>query len=470
MKKFLSIAAICVISVSAYTLNVEPGWQLEGALEDINITSFNKENIISVWAWDKKQKVWKAYLPNKEINLSKYGVESLNKIQKGEGYWINSNGYLTLNIGTIENNQNINENNEAVNETNESYGEDENNDIDFSHISKYLIDKPINFKLSDVAGKTFKVIFEGEGTKEFTFDNNGNATFSMYNNVYNLKFEDGLIKTYENGKLEIEFKKIKSDDNGIIALGTKYEEDYNGVNDVISYEFLDGWSTNFTPINMATLNYPKTLYNPWGDKWIIENNGIIKFPWGEEDNYTIENGAIVTEHNWSDDLNISGNYVKYTFQIVNQIDRYYVVKETYNGYDWIVLNDLKGKTLDDIIDSNISIDGMYFHSDGSVSFDYNATLNENVTYTKISSNEINVTNCFVFNDEDNKSKCVSDLIKLDPSTGKIIRIYPESQWQEIFSETPIINKPEDNRNYRKRVINIKSYIKFQLKRALKKVF
>ena len=141
---------------------------------------------------------------------------------------------------------------------------------------------------------------------------------------------------------------------------------------------------------MSTLTYPKTFYRVWGDKFTIEDNGIIIYPWGEEENYTIENGAIAAVNKWYDDNSETGDYWKNSFQIVNQICRYYVIKGNSNGYNWDTHNDLKGKTFDDIIDSNISIDSMYLHSNGSISFDYNAT-DENATYTKINSNEINVT-------------------------------------------------------------------------------
>jgi hypothetical protein len=106
MKKVLSIITSLTISVSALSFNIIPGWQLKGTSEDINISIFNNKNIESVWTYDTINKKWKAYFPNKNINLSKYGIEPLTKINAKDGFWINALNNLTLN--TI---QNITENN-----------------------------------------------------------------------------------------------------------------------------------------------------------------------------------------------------------------------------------------------------------------------------------------------------------------------------------------------------------------------
>jgi hypothetical protein len=75
MKKTLSILTCLVLSAGAYSLNVQPGWQLEGALIDINVSDFNNANIVAVWAWDKDWGKWKVYLPNVNINLTDYGMK-----------------------------------------------------------------------------------------------------------------------------------------------------------------------------------------------------------------------------------------------------------------------------------------------------------------------------------------------------------------------------------------------------------
>jgi len=110
MKKLFSFVAAMAISAGAYTLNLHSGWQLKGALSDINVSKFNNSNIISVWTYNSNNQKWKAYLPNSSINLSQYGIENLQEIKEGEGFWINassatsfevSNYPITEKIGTL---------------------------------------------------------------------------------------------------------------------------------------------------------------------------------------------------------------------------------------------------------------------------------------------------------------------------------------------------------------------------------
>jgi hypothetical protein len=74
-KRIIFLISIFLINLEAYVLHLRPGWQLEGALSDINISDFNNANIVAVWAWDKDWGKWKVYLPNVNINLTDYGMK-----------------------------------------------------------------------------------------------------------------------------------------------------------------------------------------------------------------------------------------------------------------------------------------------------------------------------------------------------------------------------------------------------------
>jgi surface protein len=100
MKKILSITASLAMYATAFSINIIPGWQLEGTSVDINISVFNNSKIKSVWTWDKANKRWKAYVPNKNLNLEQYGIEKLNKINKNDGFWVYALDNTTLNIDT----------------------------------------------------------------------------------------------------------------------------------------------------------------------------------------------------------------------------------------------------------------------------------------------------------------------------------------------------------------------------------
>jgi hypothetical protein len=474
MKRIISLVASVIIGASAasvYTINVKSGWQLKGALQDINASVFNNSNIVSVWAWDDVNQKWRVYLPNKTIDLGSYGVESLDKINKGEGFWINATGYASIYVvsgnggvitsgnNTASSNDNVeagdndiassNDNVEAVDNNTTS----ENNEgYEGDHIAQYLVDKPVNFELSDVAGKTFKIITD-EGVKDLAFDENGNAEITVSGVPYNVKFDNGVIKVYLNEELVTEFKKIKSDNNGIVVFGTYYYKAYfNNATHTDTDEFLDGWSTNINPIDMSTLSYPKTFYDE-REHFYINSDGTINFPW-DDVNYTFENGAIVTTYSWGSDT--YGGYGEDSYQIVNQIDRYYVVKITENNRDWYIDENLKGKTFDDIIDSNISIDGRYFHSDGTVTFEYDSDLN--VTYEKISSTELNITEFYP--DEE----IWSYELVIDPNTGKVTRIYNFTT-EEIWSDSPIVQESSARKK-----VDIKTYLELKRERVRKRKF
>ena len=110
MKKVLFLLAI-IIGINAYQINIKNGWQLKGALENINVAKvFDKQEIISVWAYDDENNQWKVYLPNINIDLDKFGVKPLSTISKGEGFWINASNNLFIETNINENIQNIDEN------------------------------------------------------------------------------------------------------------------------------------------------------------------------------------------------------------------------------------------------------------------------------------------------------------------------------------------------------------------------
>jgi len=103
MKRIL-ISSIIIGSLFAYDLNLSTGWQMEGALEDINVKSFSSPDIKAVWAYDKFTKQWRAYLPNTQVDLSQYNIEPLKTIKKGEGFWVKSLNEITINTSNISDN------------------------------------------------------------------------------------------------------------------------------------------------------------------------------------------------------------------------------------------------------------------------------------------------------------------------------------------------------------------------------
>jgi hypothetical protein len=69
---------------------VNNGWNLVGVGKDTDINEFNKlESIKTVWKWSGSS--WDIWSPDTNIMnlISNYGLTSIEKIEKGEGFWVN---------------------------------------------------------------------------------------------------------------------------------------------------------------------------------------------------------------------------------------------------------------------------------------------------------------------------------------------------------------------------------------------
>jgi hypothetical protein len=106
MKKLIFLIMF-IINIFAHTINIKAGWQLLGTENELNVTIFKNSNIKSVWSYDSKNKRWKAYIPNINIDLNKLNIENLTKIDKYEGFWLNSLSNFTLNTEILFNTLNV---------------------------------------------------------------------------------------------------------------------------------------------------------------------------------------------------------------------------------------------------------------------------------------------------------------------------------------------------------------------------
>lgn len=97
-KRLLSLSiAVSVFSVAnGGEIKVDKGWQLLGAIEDINSTNiFNSNCVSSVWTYDKK---WSAFSPDlaTQNSLSSANIDIVTSIKKETGFWINANDTCTI--------------------------------------------------------------------------------------------------------------------------------------------------------------------------------------------------------------------------------------------------------------------------------------------------------------------------------------------------------------------------------------
>ena len=136
MKKKISIASIVasILTTALYsqTINIASGWQLLGAVQDINITKdFNNTCIDTVWIFNTNTQSWSAYSPKSDIQTliaNNDAIGSLTYINKGYGYWIKAYNNCVVNI-----------NNSVTSDTKKE-------DTSLKHISFYAWDGISNYK------------------------------------------------------------------------------------------------------------------------------------------------------------------------------------------------------------------------------------------------------------------------------------------------------------------------------------
>ena len=97
--KFINLcligSSLFISNLNAITLEINKGWQLFGATTDINTTIFDNSCAEYIWSFDNNISDWSLYIPNKK-NSSNY--KTLDLIEKGRGYWIDSSTNCNLTI------------------------------------------------------------------------------------------------------------------------------------------------------------------------------------------------------------------------------------------------------------------------------------------------------------------------------------------------------------------------------------
>ncbi len=96
-KKVLTILSSVLVAniLNAQDIPVIPDWQLLGATEDINTSTFDGKCVDFIWHYNKG---WKVHMANgRRHNLP---IKNLDFIKKGEGFWIRGNGHCEVNATT----------------------------------------------------------------------------------------------------------------------------------------------------------------------------------------------------------------------------------------------------------------------------------------------------------------------------------------------------------------------------------
>ena len=193
-KKIFSMAVAAALSIgtlNAYQINLKKGWNLKGALTDINVKDFNNSNIISIWTYDG-QTPWRVYLPNNPniMNNLPQGIQPLNIIHKGEGYWVLSKNNLTIDAGNefaSQQSQSQTQNCQVIDPTTGNISSAN------SVFDRYLV-TPSNIELSDIADKN--IILKNFSTIEIEHVSNFSNVYLKIILSEFAKKEEGKIKDY----------------------------------------------------------------------------------------------------------------------------------------------------------------------------------------------------------------------------------------------------------------------------------
>lgn len=77
------------------SFNIINGWQLLGAVEDLDVTSFNNTCVDSIWKYSSGS--WQLHIANGETYTIPSGVTENVSLNQGDGFWIKGNGSCEVN-------------------------------------------------------------------------------------------------------------------------------------------------------------------------------------------------------------------------------------------------------------------------------------------------------------------------------------------------------------------------------------
>jgi hypothetical protein len=407
MKKVVSVVTSLVIGLYGFNLELKQGWQNKGALDDINVSVFKKGDIKSVWYYDKKVENWQVYFPNNInfMNNLPIGIKKLYYIKKGEGFWVNA-----LNDIKIDTNDTV---------------------IEDCKTNKF-VDTPVNFELNDIKNKNFK-LYISDQIVELNFNEKGEAnTTDYYGNGINLKFESGLVVSYNNDNKKVGFyKKIVSNDNGMIV--AEYGVSPNG--DIFYSQLLPLMLKDLKGKDMESY-LPYTLYtlDPVSYELFKNDYSITKYTYDDDSKkyveqntqdklkFTINNKKAIEiegdSYSWTDlgEHNIT-SYSTKTIQVVGDVGSYDIISNNFYFTDYFIDESYKNKKWEDIFntDKNISMFNIMFIPTEKIF----KTIYEEGNYTY---KENNLT---LYHKKCTKKTCDKweEYIILNSETGKVTKKY-----------------------------------------------
>jgi len=290
-KSALTLATTLIMSGALYaqTLNVQDGWQLVGATENVELSKLNGNCIDYIWQYDATNEDWKLHVANGQTYA--YTGATVMGINAGEGFWVKGNSTCNMeisNTGTINTGFTL-----AMLEGN----------------TFYAATKPAG--VGTEAPYTSVATFHDDGTRSYS--KNGGADspadyqitvdgdLHVYNDFYDLKFE--MIAEYSSTDAIASANVYKIIDGTYQLVGERaffttqadldafvasYFAPTNDVNvtsqaaDTLAfgsfstaYGFEEGDSDWYNAFTFATTSFTGTDYEYTGSSWEIEEDGTF---------------------------------------------------------------------------------------------------------------------------------------------------------------------------------------------------
>ena len=464
MKKLISGLAVSSVMLFSTTIPLNNGWNLVGAVEDINISQ--TACVKTAWMYDQYTTMNSGWTLYTNTNYgydtpSDYGYTEFDMITKSEGFWAYADASAGCSIVFPD-----------VNTTT-----DNNTTVVDSNVSTFI--NPLTDVTSDMfANKTFKYYKSNENPhapmelEYITFNSSAEYTDSVTGDACSYypedgvtvnvlaKVQDGKLQFLVNGTVQNEYKILASNTTGMVFGTTdidNFDSNNSGMLPPEVFYLLNNDATE-TATDMSVKapykTYMFTMYNE-ANYDIYETNGTTVSYWDTGHSnpypYTIENGAFFSQDDGSDISNtwtkiVQTMYSVGDFDINNQVNesRYYSSggDKKSNGED---LN----LTVEDITSwyEYLSITGnkyngyTYSSNGGSTGI-----LNDDVNHTyEISNGGLTLTLTDIYSCGSYSNSYHFDPDRTGTDTTEFRIYYPHGENSiGLNSQVPVIQAPQQN--------------------------
>jgi len=454
------ITSLCLcgtLTAQKLELSLVKGWNLLGSVQTFTTDELfgDQPDIKFVWGYDNIKKEWYGYSPRSEIQelMKNKGYKEFDKAKIGIGYWVYSDKNIFISIGNLaplsdENSTGGSTAGSTYDTGSDSAYYDDNYDVDnnITTILKTGFYNATKFELSDIANKTFADFYD-EKMFKFTFNSDGVADFDNNWEKGVLSFSNGeLLYSDENSSYTSDkYLKLALNDSGMVVLNT-VNDTANDIEGGYVKVFLN---PDVNTDNKQPIRFPITI-KWWGNDYrIIRKDGIIEEYYNNHyNNYPKkvelkDDNSFVMEH-ISDEVNTSYynktvtvkyNFVKVVTKIA-QIGDYDILKYKGEYNRSYIDEEVKGETLQDIIDNNITIFNYSFQNNKIVKTE---DEDENVTYSVDDNGVITLHHCF----DENKCDDWISYLTIEKNDGKVIEKY---KYSYLMVSNPVVGAliPEQN--------------------------